>query len=688
MLQITQINPTGMFSFAKSETITFPQNGLVHLLGQNEDKGNSSNGSGKTSLFNAVCELLYGDNPSGVSGAGVINNVWDHGYCGRIEFVSWEGIYYRVTYCRDWKLVPYEDGELYSIDNNTQSPYRGTDLFLDAWNGEAWIDKRGASMKATRDAIVEAVGLSYSRFLAISYMSHRVGMKFLRGTNKERDDVLSGITGVEKWDIITTKCRSEVRHIEAEIADLSGKQFQHKGALEVLRGSYIPLSQFNWQGYTRDQKAIVKNVEGEICSLATNIDKLSILLLELESKKLSENPIVNNLDYHIQEFNTKITSLLREKIEVGDFGIQELQKKSIEYYSEVSKAKGALNSLGNDVDLLHMEVCPTCDSKITKAKKDKIKSKVVGFKEIISKYETLKAEVDYNIVISSMAKEEKLKEFVLARDAEISKINKMIAGLKEQKSIFMVDNQKLVEDLNNVKGDIQEIRAKIRDKEFAVKSAKEEISRSENKMDEVNKLMFRIQEEENTLALLDEQVQGKNQEMSIHKWFIQNIPYIKLHKLSVSNLVLTEQVNKYLSEMGSTLRINISSFSEKKNKKNAADLSEMLKSEIKVEVTDGIKNIDPRLYSDGESGALAGALIRALHDLAIQFGHGCNLKMLDEVFSFLDHDNSQRLAESLSLNVNGTTIITDNSGRASGLMNFDHVWTAKKRNGLTTLEVN
>jgi recombinational DNA repair ATPase RecF len=151
--------------------------------------------------------------------------------------------------------------------------------------------------------------------------------------------------------------------------------------------------------------------------------------------------------------------------------------------------------------------------------------------------------------------------------------------------------------------------------------------------------------------------------------------------------VLSERVNQYLADMGNSIRVTISSFSEKTSSKGAADVAGTLKSDVKVEVTDGVKNIDPRLYSDGEAGALASALIRALHDLAMQFGQGCNLKLLDEVFSFIDHDNSQLMAASFSNGI-GTTVVTDNSGRASGLMDFDTVWVARKRNGKTTLEVN
>jgi hypothetical protein len=64
-LVIHQVNPTGMFSYGLSNTINLLNRGLVHLVGVNDDKGGDSNGAGKSSLFNAICELLFQENPTG-----------------------------------------------------------------------------------------------------------------------------------------------------------------------------------------------------------------------------------------------------------------------------------------------------------------------------------------------------------------------------------------------------------------------------------------------------------------------------------------------------------------------------------------------------------------------------------------------------------------------------------------------
>jgi hypothetical protein len=61
---------------------------------------------------------------------------------------------------------------------------------------------------------------------------------------------------------------------------------------------------------------------------------------------------------------------------------------------------------------------------------------------------------------------------------------------------------------------------------------------------------------------------------------------------------------------------------------------------------------------------------------------------LDEIFSYVDANNSQRIASSFSdIPAEMTYIVTDNSGMVNDLMSFNETWTARKSNGLTTIEV-
>jgi hypothetical protein len=63
--------------------------------------------------------------------------------------------------------------------------------------------------------------------------------------------------------------------------------------------------------------------------------------------------------------------------------------------------------------------------------------------------------------------------------------------------------------------------------------------------------------------------------------------------------------------------------------------------------------------------------------------------LMDEIFSFVDVGNSQKIANSLANFLNkGTVFLTDNSGSVNNLINFDQVWVARKKNGQTMLEID
>jgi hypothetical protein len=57
------------------------------------------------------------------------------------------------------------------------------------------------------------------------------------------------------------------------------------------------------------------------------------------------------------------------------------------------------------------------------------------------------------------------------------------------------------------------------------------------------------------------------------------------------------------------------------------------------------------------------------------------------VFSFVDHASSQKMAGLFQF-VGDTVVVTDNSGRATDLLAFNRVWTARKSFGVTKLSVD
>ena len=685
MLVITKINPTGLFSYGRMPDIDVQRRGLVNLIGINEDKGGDSNGAGKTSLFNSLCEILFGENPTNVSGNEVVNQVMGAGFAGRVEFVSWETVTYRVTYCRNWK----ED--LYLVDNNTKTAYKGTALFFDKLEGPNWVDCRGSTMSETREFIQAAIGVTYSRFLSISYLSHRVGSTFLRGTNKERMDILAGITGVEDWDSILVNSRSQKLAVSQEIASVQNTISYDEGALSQMQSALAQMKSTDWEAALLKcdtDLAVVQNM------MADAEVKLTQIQVDWAARKSEQSEAYNRsgsgvLSQEISDLSVELSNLKNPVFidkSLPEFDLSVAQRVE-DKRGERDQALGALRGLVSGTDLRSVEKCPTCGTKITEKAKAALTSKISELESAVAILEAEwralgKIKVDEEERIRQ-ARALRYKERLQQAAAVEAKIAEKQSFLKQSALEYeRVTGE--IQRLEKEAGTLRTLSSQYSQRQVQFLSYRADVER---RIQDIVQVERSIVEKSASVTTLRSSIESSLDDLKVLEWIISNVPYIKLHRMSIAMSQMSDKVNHYLSEMGDTIRVNITSFEEKKSKKGAGDIKDALKSEVKVEVVDGEKNIDPRLYSDGETSKISNAVIRSLHDIAVQAGHGCNLVLLDEIFSFVDLNNSQKLADSFKDVVAGTTFITDNSGHVEDLMEFDEVWIARKSSGLTTIEV-
>ena len=686
MLMIHNVNPTGMFSYGLSDNINLLNKGLVHLVGINEDKGGDSNGAGKSSLFNAICELLFQENPTGEKGDSVINSVWNRGYAGRIMITNWQGIHYRITYCRKWK------DRFYPADNDNNVEYVGTGLFLDKYEDKVWKDFRGASMPETHNRILEAVGMTYQQFISIAYMTHRVGSQFLRGSNKERIDILAGITGIEEWDLILDKARKARRGLRGEVVDLEQKVAYEEGSKQTLVDQAKQYKEFDWLEYIEQLKQneeIYKTLKKEKQDLIDlgNVEIQKLCTLRDESYNPAK---VREINAQIAQLNIKLKELENQLSKL--FYVEEdetLKQKYNDATIAVNTTQGELRAFrGETGSILEMSKCPTCGSKISKARKDKILKRVKELETSLLNYTTLqestKKDLSESIQLKKSENEVNRKtlkdEIDLVRETIQLKLNE-----SQNEQIVYSEYEKQIKSLQGNLATLQSELNSIQNEENQIET---KIQQAKTSIEYIAVLEGYIRERDLKIDGLKTEAQTLKSKLDVYVWLIDNIPYIKLHKMSRAMVDISELCNRYFNEMGDTVRLNISSFEEKVSKRNAADVKDLMKSEVKVEIIDGSKNISPKLYSDGEISKISLAVIRALHELARKSGQGCNLMFLDEVFSFVDGNNSQRIAHSLSsFLTKGSVFLTDNSGSVKNLINFNENWVARKKNGQTLLEV-
>lgn len=694
MLIIHYVNPTGFFSYGKSENILLDQVKKVHLRGDNRDRTGESNGSGKTSLFNTVCDLLYGKNPSGLSGAAIVNTIWGRGCCGRLEFTSWENIRYRVTSCRDWKE------RLFAADNSNSTEYKGTSLYLEKLSDGVWEDCRGSSIAATRQRVVDALGLPYERFLSVSYMSPRVANSLLRGTNKERMDLLCGVAGLDEWDLVLSGAKKEKKSRVDKINYLEQSIARVMGEISQIKKQIADIEATDWKKKLFEYNQSLVQFEEYVAELRGNLTVLGEKNKELSRKKSDtfNQANISGVQEEIQKIMLESTSLnhglysldMKEDTRLRkeyDQRIDALKEEHSSLTNEQGTVRGKLSSYKDEVGAFaEKDKCPTCGAKITKTKKESISKKVKGLEKELT-------DISEKLVELEKRRQKEHTENKQLRDAHkalVEKKKKELAKKLEKKQQERIDLLAGVQELDKALEEnatqLNETNVEFANSEAKLREIRSYMNIAQRNLDKLDSLVEEKNTKESGVSGTRESIDKNKDYCRILDWIISNTPYIKLHKLSLSLSEISNLTNKYLSDMGDTIRVSLSAFDEKK-KKTTGDMVDLLKSELKVTLIDGSKMIDTKLYSDGETSRVAIALTRALHEFSKKSGYGCNLLLLDEIFSFVDTGNAQKLAESFDSCTDLTVLFTDNSGKVSDLINFDETWTAVKQNGITTLEV-
>jgi DNA repair exonuclease SbcCD ATPase subunit len=548
-------------------------------------------------------------------------------------------------------------------------------------------------MPDTHQKILKIVGMSYQQFLSIAYMTHRIGSQFLRGSNKEKMDILSGIAGIGEWDKILGKCRGEKKILNSKIANLEKKVSYETGAVQTLQEQLQNNKAFDWEGHIKSLEATLGTCRSNWAAVQAQIKEINKDIQDLQNVRDESynKDRVDSINAEISILNNSLRS--SENSLSRPFYPQECPnlKKAFQAVStELGQLQGELRAtLGNSGSILEMTVCPTCESKITKTKKDKIEKKIKDLQGSVIDLEVKHAKIQLDLEKDKKSQQE-------ADQANKLEIQKEINSIREQVQEKYSSIQQEQANYTKYEGELQVLRNRLPSLQVELNKLhsqgsqiNSQIDQAKASIDNIKILEGQIFERQRQVQFFEGEIKEVKADLYIYIWLIDNIPYIKLHKMSRVMAEISELCNKYFDEMGDSIRINIKSFEEKAKKKHAADIKDLMKSEVKVDITDGAKHISPKLYSDGEISKISLAVIRALHELARKSGQGCNLMLMDEIFSFVDVGNSQKIANSLANFLNkGTVFLTDNSGSVNNLINFDQVWVARKKNGQTMLEID
>jgi len=300
------------------------QNGITLFQGFNIDD-NTNEGSGKSSILNAITWGLYGKLPKDINIDEVINE--NSQSCEvTIEFLDFSIVRKR------------KPNQLFII------------------NDKGLLIKEKDS-KTTQELIEKMVGLSFESFLFTIYFSQEYSKKFLIANQEERGKILSEIQELDKFDLARKETLNLIRIEEKNLAEL-----ENELKLKSLKLTY---ETDKIENLNNEKEKILKKYDLEQLDYIQSIKNCEEQLFEIESKIIEkidfdEIELLNDLN----EINLNLNDLKNQKNNhQKDLNyINELNKQIFSLKKINKEYNDKINKLNEDIKNLKEDKCPLCNS--------------------------------------------------------------------------------------------------------------------------------------------------------------------------------------------------------------------------------------------------------------------------------------------------------------------------------------
>lgn len=295
----------------QTQAIDFQQKLLTLVLGENLDMGGddagSRNGTGKTTIVNALSYALYGEALTKIRKDNLVNKTNGKAMLVTIAFEK-DGVNYRVERGRKPNVMKY---------------------YIDDQEQELSDVSQGDSRK-TQEDLNRMIGMNPKMFKHIVALNTYT-QPFLSLHNNEQQEIIEQLLGIqllsEKADILKTHIKRSKEDIALETARLEGLKISNEKVEETIHSLNNKSSA--WQNQN-----------------TTDIEKLEKNLKELESVDIDKE-----LETHQKlEDWTKLNDVLRQ-----------LQKDRAGLESTIEQADKTAKKLHDDLEKLnHKATCYAC----------------------------------------------------------------------------------------------------------------------------------------------------------------------------------------------------------------------------------------------------------------------------------------------------------------------------------------
>lgn len=643
-IKFKSINIYGFRSLNKV-SVSLDNQGIVIVKGINEyeDKA-TSNGSGKSSIFEALIYAIFEETSSGEKD--VENRILKDGYSIDLKF-DIDNDHYRIF--RQCKK-----------DKSTVSFYKNEE------------DISARNKTDTNKLIQNTLNINKNIFLDSIFLSQNAVTNLASLSPTARKERLEILTNTDQIiEEFKEKIKERQNQYEANCVDCRSNIDKNNGKKESLNNQ---IQQLQYKIEEQKQEIERKKQLGDIKDIEQQIDKLNENIRNNEESISAVEESIINVDNSIKEFNNKIEEYNNQ--------YNELQTKILQKQSDISSLQFDLTKqdsekqhIQQDIERIKQEIekiknsdtCPTCGRKydnineehinqLIQEKNNLIKDNTIKIQEI----EKVKDEINSKLYLENNVYE--------GLHLSAKEINSYITPIKEQ--IQIKEAEKTTTNMLKIQknNEINEYRQKINN----LQNIKEELLKVEN--NNIKEYEDLITQYNNDTKILDEEINKLNEEYNKNDSYVQVIKNIlQLITKEFRTYLLKNSIaylNKHLQEY------SIQLFSNEK------DVIKIEESDTKLNIYLG--NATYESLSGGEKTRVNIALLLAQKSLANVIGNmTCNLIILDEILGYCDSEAESNVINLITNELDSLETIYMISHKEIPI-GYDNILTiVKDKNGLS-----
>jgi len=400
----------GFLSYKTRQTIDFRKiKGSCLINGAKDGNLARSNGTGKSSLFEALCINFWGK----VGGrSNLIDSYMNHDpetklmYLEHIFLIS--GKRFKKTFSK------------------TKTGSAINEIYFDLNDGEL----EQAEWKLTDETLNQVLGLSSLSFNSTVYISERETLKFIDGTSTQRKEVLRELLNIEIHEIASKKCSKKSNELSKQAETYSNLAKLKQDEIDLEGEEEQSIADFKKDIKFREQKLNEKNEE-----LETSKEKLKKNQIEQQKQQSIKEKIKIHND-QLTELKTQIADK-NEEIDKCEDDINQYTEENKTYIENKENTNSNIKQLNIQLEKIKSEKIEEPEAYNDEEDKKQIELIKIKDTECAKKIEESRNKIDsYNTEIKELEKK------ASSTSTSITAIEKQLNKIKQFGSICpVIDSQ-------------------------------------------------------------------------------------------------------------------------------------------------------------------------------------------------------------------------------------------------------